>query len=142
MMSVVHWKFNYPETKAIEATATVSYIFMMTDVQLINKMSIIECISNLHWMIGSKMQDAGKVMIWYEILEQHDCWVIFLDGNLNANQNLDLLKTDVFTSTLNENGDFHPFFKQGIAPPQYSIEMLICHRRLISVIKLVVVYLH
>ena len=102
-------------------------------------------ITNPHWMSDSKIQGAAKIMVWCGIWGKRIVGPFFIQGNLNANDYLDMLKLnandylvmlklnandyldmlkkDIFMPILDKNGDFPAFFQQDGAPPYYGIEV-------------------
>lgn len=64
--------------------------------------------ANPHWM--TKMQGAGKLMVWARIWGDRITGPIFVDGNLNAEKYLNMLQEEIFPSLLNEDGNFPVYF--------------------------------
>ena len=79
--------------------------------------------ANPHWISSTKMQGAGKVMVWAGIWGDKIIGPIFIDGNLNANKYLNMLQEEIFPSLLSANGNLPAYFQQDGAPPHYGIQV-------------------
>jgi hypothetical protein len=67
---------------------------------------------NSQWMNPSKMQGAGKVMVWCGIWDNKIVRPVFFDTNLIAEMYLNMLQNTVMLSLLNKEGEF-------LSPPHY-----------------------
>ena len=81
--------------------------------------------TNPYWMSPSKIQGAGKVVVWCGIWGNKIVGPVFIDTNLNAAIYLNMLQDNIMPSLLNEAGEFPRYFQQDGAPPHYGI----CVRR-------------
>jgi hypothetical protein len=64
--------------------------------------------SNSHWTIPSKMQGAGKLVMWCGIWGNKIVVPVFFDTNINAEMYLNMLQYMMMLSLLNKDGDFSP----------------------------------
>ncbi|KAJ8896245.1 hypothetical protein PR048_001588 [Dryococelus australis] len=79
------------------------------------------CDTNPHWMSDSRMQCAAKIMVWCGLWDNMIADPFFIEGNVNADVYSYMLQNHLLLSVLNQNVDFHDFFQQYGAPPQYGI---------------------
>ena len=79
--------------------------------------------ANPHWMSPTKMQGAGKLMVWARIWGDRSIGSFYISGNLNAEMNLNMLQETIMPSLLNEDGDFPVNFQHDGAPPHYGISV-------------------
>jgi hypothetical protein len=69
--------------------------------------------TNLYRMNPSKMQCAGKIMMWCGIWGNKIVGPVFFDTSLNAEMYLNILQDTIMPSLPNEDGEFPAYFQQG-----------------------------
>lgn len=79
--------------------------------------------SNPNWTDPSKMQGAGKVMVWCGIWGTRIIGPFFVKGNMNSDVYLRMLQEEIVPSLLNEDGEFPEFFQQDGAPPHFGVSV-------------------
>ena len=78
---------------------------------------------NPKWLSPTKMQGAGKLMVWAGIWGDRIIGPLFVSENLNAGKYLSMLQEEILPSLLNEEGDYPVYFQQDGAPPHYGIQV-------------------
>ncbi|CAM1324679.1 Uncharacterised protein r2_g3343 [Pycnogonum litorale] len=78
---------------------------------------------NPKWLSPTKLQGAGKLMVWAGIWGDRIIGPIFIDGILNAEKYLNMLQEEILPSLLNEEGDYPVYFQQDGAPPHYGLQV-------------------
>jgi hypothetical protein len=79
--------------------------------------------ANPSWVDPCKGAGGGKVMVWCGIWDTRIVGPVFIDGTLNGERYLSMLRDDVLPTLLNPQGDFPTFFQQDGAPPHYATEV-------------------
>jgi hypothetical protein len=63
-------------------------------------------------MNPSKMQGAGKVLVWWGMWGNKIVWPVVFDTNLNVEMYLNMPQDTIMSSLLNENGEFPAYFQR------------------------------